>query len=51
MLALVERSEGWGEQRVGGLLIYGKRLCKWLQSLHRCMAGEQINTNVALVQE
>lgn len=51
MLALVERSEGWGEQRVGGGLIYGERLCKWLQSLQRCMAGEQINTNVALVQE
>lgn len=50
--ARVGRTEwGMGGAASGGGLIYGERLCKWLQSLQRCMAGEQINTNVALVQE
>lgn len=42
------QSEGWREQRVERLICV-KRLCEWLQSLHCCMAGEQINTNMALV--
>lgn len=51
MLLLEDGMRYEGEEQQVERLICAKRLCEYLQSLHCCMAGEQINTNVALVQE
>lgn len=44
------RREGWRQQRVERVICV-KCLCERLQSLYCCATGEQINTNVASVQE